>query len=819
MIKPFLRAERIPSAAIATRLNQALALHRSGRLPEALDAYQQILRSQPDHGMALYLAGTVMLQTGKFTQAQDLLRRAARQLPDHAPSHTNLALALIETHQGEEALLHAKRAVTLSPASLEAQLNLAAILLKMEQAQAALNQLEAIAPLAAKRSDFWLNRGLAQAKLGLYAEADASFAEVLALEPGHLRALNQRAINQLRAGSPERAQALAQDALQHQPSSVPLLITLARSCLALKQTERACALLATAARSSTVTAAVWVDLASAWLELGNAPAALEAVDRALQIKPDDRDAFLVAGNAFRRQHDHRSALLNYERAMEIDPALQMLAMGADALFEMERYDAVVQALGTLGDKLTSEQLSILQSARMFLCDWSDFDSALGQITTRASTSPESFNPFTMLALVDDPALHLRIAQAHAAPLPPEKAIEATPCAAGSRIRIGYYSADFQDHATMHLMAQLFESHDHSRFEVHAFSLTPPVPSTWMDRIRPHFDHFHECADRSDAQVVEHSRALGIDIAIDLKGYTRDARPALFALRCAPVQVSYLGYPGSTGMPTMDYVIADAVVIAPDHQADFSERVVYLPHSYQCNDQHRPIAARTFSRAELGLPAQGFVFCCFNNNYKILPAVFAAWMRILHQVPGSVLWLFEGNETAAHHLRRSAAQAGIDAQRLVFATRLAPAEHLARVQSADLFLDTAPYGAHTTASDALWAGVPLVTCPGRSFASRVAASLLKAVGLPELVTASLADYEALAVALATQPERLAALRQRLREARASAPLFDGALFAQHLEQAFETMHERRLAGLAPDVIHVPAQPGRARPDATVPGQRS
>ncbi len=369
-------------------------------------------------------------------------------------------------------------------------------------------------------------------------------------------------------------------------------------------------------------------------------------------------------------------------------------------------------------------------------------------------------------------------------------------AAPRRLRIGYFSADFFSHATMFLMAGLFRAHDRGRFAIHAYSYGPPRDDAVRRDLAGRVDSFTDIGAMGDSDVHALARRHGLDIAVDLKGFTQHNRSGLFAARLAPVQISYLGYPGTMGADCFDYILADSVVIPPEQRAHYSESVIRLPHSYQANDDRREIAANCPSRAELGLPEGAFVFCCFNNTYKIAPDAFAIWMRLLRQVDGSVLWLFRANRWAEANLRREAAAHGVDPARLVFAERLPQSEHLARHARADLFLDTFNYNAHTTASDALWAGLPLVTRAGRGFAARVGASLLHAVGLPELVTADDAGYEALALALARDPARLAAIRARLAENRRSAPLFDTAGFTRAIEAAYETACARYLDGHAP-----------------------
>jgi predicted O-linked N-acetylglucosamine transferase (SPINDLY family) len=351
------------------------------------------------------------------------------------------------------------------------------------------------------------------------------------------------------------------------------------------------------------------------------------------------------------------------------------------------------------------------------------------------------------------------------------------------------------------MAELFELHDKEAFDLIAFSFGPDTKDQMHKRIKRSFDQFIDVAAMSDQAVAQKSREMGIDIAIDLKGLTKNARLGIFSYRAAPVQVSYLGYPGTLGAEYIDYLIADETLIPKESQKYYAEKIVYLPHSYQVNDRQKVISKKQFFRQELGLPEEGFVFCSFNNNFKITPNVFEAWMRILKSVEKSVLWLLEDNPAAATNLQKEALLKGIDPARLVFAKRLDLSEHLARQKVADLFLDTLPYGAHTTASDALWAGLPVLTCMGESFASRVAASLLNAIGLPELITSTQSQYEALAIELANNPAKLKLIKSKLDTNRLVMPLFDTTLFSKHLESAYKRMFERYEADLMPDHIFI------------------
>ncbi len=355
------------------------------------------------------------------------------------------------------------------------------------------------------------------------------------------------------------------------------------------------------------------------------------------------------------------------------------------------------------------------------------------------------------------------------------------------------------------MAGLWELHDRHRFEITAISLGPDDKSAMRRRVVAAFDRFVEAGGRSDREIAGLLRNHEVDIAIDLGGITTNCRPGILAHRPAPVQVSYLGYPGTTAAAHLDYVIADRTVLPPEDHAFFTEKVAYLPETYQANDAKRPIAPRVPSRRDLGLPETGLVFCCFNVSYKIAPAVFEVWMRILRKAAGSVLWLFGDNAAAVRNLRREAAARDIAPERLVFAPRVGAAEHLARHARADLFLDTLPYNGHTTASDALWAGVPVITCLGTAFPGRVAASLLRALGLPELITVSLAEYEELVLRLAADPDLLAGVTAKLARHRVTAPLFDTERFCRHIEDAYIRMWQRSRQGLPPESFAVEASP--------------
>jgi predicted O-linked N-acetylglucosamine transferase (SPINDLY family) len=536
--------------------------------------------------------------------------------------------------------------------------------------------------------------------------------------------------------------------------------------------------------------------------------ALASCNRVLALRPDAVHAHNNRGNILKKLGRLDEALASYDRALalQIDYVEAHYNRGNTLQYFLNRPDEALASYDRALELRTDYPYLIgaWLHCKMHCCDWKNLDAAWTQLKSAIDRGERASAPFAMPAIPATPAQQQRCAQICIRDRFP---LRAAPLVRGNsishdRVRIGYFSSDFCDHPVSHLITQLIESHDRSRFEVVGLSFGPPAHDAWRRRLEKAFDRFVDVESRTDQEVAALAREQEIDIAVDLNGFTKGARTGIFALRAAPVQVNYLGYPGTLGASYMDYLIADATVIPPGDREYYDEKVVYLPFSFQVNCSAKEIPDLPFSRAELGLPQDVFVFCCFNHNYKITPDLFAIWMRLLHAVDASVLWLSGGNSVAARNLRLEAENRGISPERLVFAPRMESlADHLARHRQADLFLDTFYYNAHTTASDALWAGLPVLTCLGNTFAGRVAASLLKAVGLPELITHSHAEYETLALALATQPERLAAIRRKLALNRTTYPLFDTARFTRHLEAAYMKMYGRYQAGLPPDNIVV------------------
>ncbi len=578
------------------------------------------------------------------------------------------------------------------------------------------------------------------------------------------------------------------------------------------------------------------------IQLGRYLDALEMLNQAISINPNNLDAHYNIGVILQSMHRINECIASYQQVLKLQPkhcdALNNLGAVLFSIHEYEEalvvYDRLTEVnsnyaqaynnKGLILGALNSPEeavvcferalslvpgyeylLDTLIHYRMKICDWSNYEKNLNQMLTEVAQGAKVSTGFSILSVAPQAKIHRIVSEVLCADKYAEKSgsVSLVKKTISNKIRIGYFSADFHNHATTCLMAELFERHDRDRFELFAFSFGPDLQDQMRHRVTSAFDHFFDVRFKSDEEIAKLSRVWSIDIAVDLKGLTQDHRLGIFSYRAAPIQVNYIGYPGTVAAPYMDYIIADHTLIPKESRQYYSEKVVYLPGSYQVNDRQRKIADRIFTRAELGLPEQGFVFCCFNNNYKITPDVFDSWVRILLAVPGSVLWLFEDNPTAAANLRKEAQQRGLDPNRLVFAKKMELSEHLARHRLADLFLDTLPYNAHTTASDALWVGLPVLTRMGESFASRVAGSLLNAIGLPELITDSPQAYEPLAIQLATHPDQLNAIKAKLEQNRLTTPLFDTEKYTKHLETAYQSMCDRYQADLPPDHIEIEA----------------
>ena len=584
---------------------------------------------------------------------------------------------------------------------------------------------------------------------------------------------------------------------------------------ALEQHEPAMFALTRAIELDGACAEAWTGKAVVLHRLQRYQDALPCHLQAVQLAPDNAGAWTNFASTLKQMERYADALTCCARALALLPVpdaqavraagdnaqslawISVLTHQAHLLHQLRRNEEAAQAFGQLHALLPEHAgfCSMLLYVRRSIGDWHEDEQLLQEVRSKAGDKKTVCSSFAIMGVVDDPQLQKRAMENAAATLPKPTRVPSFAAAGAARIRLAYLSADFHKHATAHLMNRFFAMHDRRRFEVYGVSLGRRVDSMTA-QLRPQFDHFIEAANLPDAELAHTLRQEGMDIAIDLKGYTYEARPGVFIERIAPLQISWLGFPATCGGSAIDVILADRHIIPDSHRQYYTEQVAWVDGCYQCNDDQRPIAPHAPSRSELDLPPQGFVYCCHNAVWKITPTLFSSWMRILHAVPGSVLWLLEESEAAVRNLRREAQLRGIDGARLVFAPRAAHEHHLARLARADLFLDTAPCNAHTTASDALWAGLPLLTCTGQTFAGRVATSLLHAVGLPELICSTPEEYERRAIALARERRgQLEALTARLRSLGKRSPLFDTRRSCREVERVYLALLRERglLAG--------------------------
>ncbi len=670
---------------------------------------------------------------------------------------------------------------------------------------------------------------------GQFADAAQLAQQVLAADPNNITALHLSSLLALAAGRNDTAIDILDSAIRLGDQAAELYATLAEALRRAGRPDEAIAQYQRALALEPDNAETIYNCANVLLRLGNHTEALAGYDRALAIQPNLVQAMHNRGNALFELQRFDEALADYDRTLAVNPRFVMawsnranallqlrryedalaasargleidarhvasLSVRANVLFELRRFAEAAEAYDRLlvVDPAYPYALGRAFYCRLLCCDWTDYDRTVALVASKVAAGERAAPPFMFLNMADSPEQQMQCARTFSRDRHPA-AVD--PMWRGGRyrhakIRVGYLSADFRHHPMAYLMVGLFERHDRSCFETTAFSFGPDPQDEFRKRLEGAFDRFIDVRTKRDGELAQLVREHEIDIAIDLMGYTNNGRPGILAFRPAPIQVNYIGFAGTLGADYIDYIIADRFVIPVASRRFYTEHVAYLPDTYWPTDASPTIAETAPTRSELGLPETGFVFCCFNQSHKIAPGIFATWMRLLRQVDGSVLWLVEDDVDAARHLRQEAERHGVAATRLVFAPRVALTQYLARLPLADLLLDTLPFNAHTTASDALWAGVPVVTCAGSSFAARVAGSLLRAVGLPELITDKMADYEALALKLARDPRMLAQVRAKLERNRQRCPLFDTDRFRRHVESAYQTMWERHQRGEPP-----------------------
>lgn len=741
-------------------INDALALHHAGRLAEAERAYRQILAAQPGQYHALHFLGVLLAQKGDMTGSAELLAKSLSLFEANAIAHFHLAETVLKLGRFDQATGHYRRALELDPAIVPAYARLGGCLIESGKAEEGLKVCDEGLARAPDEAGLYACRGDGLVLLKRLDEALAAFDAAIARDPGLTGALVGRARILFERGDRDGAFACLAQAMAAHPEAVEPYISKAILLTELGHRQEALDTYQQALALDPAAEDTYYNMGCLLLAMRFYQPAVAAFDSALAIRANFYSAEYNRAWALERLGQRDEALAGCERALKLNPDAGMVASKAFFL-------------------------------RASVCDWQIRPMEVERLK-RLAGSGAKLDPFYLLSALDAPDLH-RTAATTQAPDPkpalPKRGVN-------DKLRIAYLSPDFHDHPVGHHLVAMLEAHDRDRFEILAIDLEDGPDSAIRTRLQKAVDRFVPVHGWTDAAIAGYLHEAGVDIGIDLAGYTLGGRTAAFASRPVPVSVVWLGYPGTTGTPFVDYIIADPVLIPPEDERFYTEKVARLPFTYLPRDAELKPGPCP-SRAELGLPQDAFVFCGFNNMYKITPEIFDVWMRLVQAVEGSVLWLNTANPLARANLVREAAARGVAGERLIFADRIEErAGHLSRLAAADLFLDTVPYGAHSTASDMLWAGVPVLTVTGKSFASRVAAGLLTALDLHELIAPDLDTYEAMARSLASDPVRLRALRKKIEDTAPSAPAFDPVTFCRSMEAAFRTMAERVRSGAPP-----------------------
>ena len=770
-IASYERAISLQADYVEAHTNRGNALQALRRFDEAMTSYAHASRANPQYIEPQYNRGNVLMELNRPQDAIPCYKNVISIDPDYAPAHFNLGNALLKLKNHEEALDSYNNTIRLIPTSAEAHCNRGIALQSLKRLDAAIasyNQAININPLYAEAH---YNLGNALQASRLLDKAIASYDQAIILKPDYAEAYSNRGVAAQSLGNLEMALENFDQAIKLKSNYAEAHFNRGSTLAALRRLVDAVRSFDQAILHKSDYAEAYNNRGSSLTELHEYAAAEHSHKMAVRYKPDYPSAYFNLGNALQSQNKFEEAITSYKSALELLPEFEYLP-------------------GTIFH------------TRMKVCDWRGFDSQCSHLIDGIIANKRMASSFTMLVVSDAPHVHRKAAEIWSADKHPYDASlgDITRRSRKQKIRIGYFSADFRQHPVSILLAGLFESHDKDSFELFAFSSGPDTSDPMRQRVKSAFHHFIDINQLSNKEAALLSRQHQIDIAIDLGGYTSDTRMGIFSYRAAPIQLSYIGYLGTMGAQYYDYLIADRTLIPEDAIKHYSEKIIYLP-CYQVNDSKRQSSDRVFTKEEMNLPDNAFIYCCFNNPIKITPATFDSWMRILTAVPDSVLLLFADYTTAQNNLKNEARARGINPDRIIFGSSLAYSDHLARYRSMDLFLDTLPYNAGATASDALWAGLPVLTCMGESFASRYAASLLNAMESPELITHSQEDYEKLAIELATNPEKLNAIKERLVRNRQTSLLFDTRRFTRHLEAAYNQIHERQLAGLPPAHITI------------------
>ena len=776
------------------------------QLEQRLNDANKALAIKPDYEDAYYNMGIIFQQQNKLEEAIEAYKKAIALKPDYANVYNNMGVVLQEQSKPEEAIEAYKKAIALKPDYIIAYNNIGNIFKNQDMLEEAIEAYHKVVAIKPDYADAYYNIGTVLQQQNKLEESIEAYQKALVIKPDYADVYYNMGIVLQQQNKLEESIEAYQKALVIKPDYADVYYNMG---IVLQQQNK----LEEAIKACKKALAIKPDDASAYNNMGTIlqqknklEEAVKAYKKALAIKPDDADAYNKMGIVLKKQNKLEEAIDAYKKSLDIRPDYADVYYNMGIVLQLqnkleESIEAYNKALKIEHDHEGARVGKLYQSAK--ICNW-------GAIEEDAKLIPElgilekHVLPFCLLPLEDSPDRHLIRSKIHSnanypeKPLPPKDRLPKRP----KRIRIGYFSSDFREHPVAHLIAKVPELHNRDQFEVFGYSLHGSSSDEMHQRLARSFDCFLYVQDMSDKDISLRARQDKIDIAVDLNGYTQNSRTRIFAYRAAPIQINYLGYPGTLGADFMDYIVADRFLIPDENQKYFNEKPLYLPNTYMPTDDCREISQKPMYRSDMGLPDDAFIFCCFNNNYKISSNEFDIWMRLLTKVENSVLWLRESNQFARINMKKEAQKRKVDPSRLVFADRVPMDEHLARQRLADLFVDTFAFNAHTTAADALWAGLPVVTKIGMGFASRVAGSLLNAVGLTDLVTQTEKDYETLILELATNPTKLAKIKEKLASNRLSQPLFNTELYTKHLENGYHQAYQNYFDGNLPKTVIVP-----------------
>jgi protein O-GlcNAc transferase len=783
----------------------ALSAHRNGQITKAKRYYREVLRQDPSNILALGWLGTIEAQAKNHLQAKNFLEKALSLDTNNLDFLFNYANLLQEMGQYRSAIgyyekvLNQKRDPTVIA-------YLASCYANLGDSNSALTLSDEAIKIDDTCSEAWSNRGAALSDLNLYHEALTSYDRAIKLSPESAETWSNRSLTLSALARHEDALVSQNRAIELRPDFPEAWSNRGLILGNLKRHEEAIESYKKALELNPLCANIWANFGIILSDINCNEEALVSYDRAIKLKSNHAEAWSNRGVSLNQLGRYEEALMSCDQAIKLKSNhAEAWSNRGVSLNHLGRYEEAFMSYEEAIRLKPNGQcwLGAMLHTQMTICNWSNLGARLNDLKTGVSNGENVSNPFALLGLLDCPQIQRKSADTYVREKFGNRP-QLDRIAQGNardKIRIGYFSMDFHNHPVAYLIVELIEIHNRATFEVYGFSFGTNKRGGMRQRIEEAFDKFFDVENLSSIDIARLSRQLEIDIAIDLGGHTQNSRPGIFVERAAPIQINYLGYPGTWGGNAMDYVIGDKVVVTDQNKAFFSEKIIYLPNQFQANPSRRPVTSGAHSKKFYGLPEKAFVFCCFNNNWKITPDTFQMWVRILKQVPHGVLWLHASSSSASHNLERNFQKHGVQPERIIFAKRASLTDYLNQFSYADLFLDTVEYNAGTTASDALSMGVPLITLAGKSFSARMAASLLVNMGLPELVAETPEAYESLAIDLASNSEKFSRLKTKLAENKATASVFNTSLFAKHIEAAYRLVYQRYHSGMEPGDIYV------------------